>query len=75
MDITEQQIFRDAMYAATRPSSWVWDESIFSWKAPIDPPNDGYPYLWDEDQLAWIPFPDYPRDDVVIDPQTVAIGS
>jgi len=35
--------------------SWTLDESRFKWVAPVPYPDDGEPYEWDEDSLAWIP--------------------
>jgi hypothetical protein len=60
---TQEQLdeARNSALNASHPNSWVWNDEKISWVAPIDPPTDGYPYLWDEDTLAWIPFPDYPR--------------
>ena len=47
---------------ATHPESWIWNEEKLSYVAPIDPPTDGYPYLWDEETKAWVAFPGYPRE-------------
>jgi hypothetical protein len=33
--------------------SWVLDETIGQWKAPIDYPNDGNAYIWNEDVQQW----------------------
>ena len=35
--------------------SWVWSEDC--WVAPISKPNDGDPWMWDEETRDWIPFP------------------
>jgi len=39
-------------------SSFILDENTFSWKPPIDKPNEvlqeGYGYIWDEDSVSWI---------------------
>jgi len=29
--------------------SWVLDEDVWDWEAPIDMPDDDNPYVWDED--------------------------
>jgi hypothetical protein len=60
---TEEQIaaHRQALYMCSHPNSWVWDEALIAWVAPKAPPEDGYPYIWSEEQLNWVPFPDYPR--------------
>lgn len=52
---------RENAFNAQHPASWTWNEELVSWVAPVAVPNDGYPYLWDENTLSWVPFPDYPR--------------
>lgn len=34
--------------------SWILDTENPSWKAPVEQPNDGKFYVWDEDTLSWI---------------------
>lgn len=51
---------RQAQYDATHPASWVWDNHAIIWRAPVDPPADGLPYLWDEEAKCWTPFPGFP---------------
>lgn len=34
-------------------SSWIWDEEIDAWIAPIPYPNDDNFYTWDEEMLNW----------------------
>jgi len=41
--------------------SWVFDESVFDWVAPIPYPLDGKKYIWDEELQAWEP--DFSRGD------------
>jgi hypothetical protein len=41
---------------------WIWNEEKISYVPPIDPPDDKYPYLWNEETESWDPFPGYPRD-------------
>ena len=53
---------RENALAAGRPASWVWDESVVSYVAPIPIPTDGYPYLWDETVGNWTAFPGFPRN-------------
>jgi hypothetical protein len=48
-------------YAAQHPESWVWSDEHVAWIAPVPAPNDGYPYIWDEAIVQWVPFPGYPR--------------
>jgi hypothetical protein len=33
--------------------SWIWDDELKIWKAPVEPPLDGNAYLWNEDSLSW----------------------
>jgi len=33
--------------------SWYREGSI--WKAPVEYPNDGEKYVWNEDSLSWLP--------------------
>jgi hypothetical protein len=33
--------------------SWVLDETIGQWKAPIDYPDDGNAYVWNEEVQQW----------------------
>jgi hypothetical protein len=33
--------------------SWILDESTCIYKAPIDYPNDGFKYLWNETNQTW----------------------
>jgi hypothetical protein len=35
-------------------ASWVLDETIAQWQAPILYPTDGKMYTWDEDTTSWI---------------------
>ena len=53
---------RENAFNADCPASWIWDEAAVSYVAPFSPPNDGYPYLWDEASTTGVPFPDYPRE-------------
>lgn len=53
---------RENAYNALHPALWEWSEGAVSWVAPITPPPDGFPYLWDDNIGNWVPFPDYPRD-------------
>ena len=32
--------------------SWIWNGSV--WVAPVPMPNEGGPWVWDEDALTWI---------------------
>mgnify|MGYP003353808019 CR=1 FL=1 len=34
--------------------SWILDELTCIWKAPIDYPNTGLDYRWDDNLVSWI---------------------
>jgi hypothetical protein len=34
-------------------TSWILDETTCQWKSPIDYPNDGNFYKWNEETLTW----------------------
>ncbi|MGA0927382.1 MAG: hypothetical protein ACO3RW_09305, partial [Burkholderiaceae bacterium] len=34
-------------------NSWVLDESTTEWCPPVEKPNDGLRYVWDEQILGW----------------------
>ena len=33
--------------------TWEWNEEILQWITPLNPPNDGNSYLWDEETVNW----------------------
>jgi hypothetical protein len=43
----------DAFVSPKPYSSWVVDTETAEWKAPVEQPNDGNVYFWDESSLAW----------------------
>tara|TARA_Y100000114_G_C11675420_1_gene285937 strand:+ start:427 stop:813 length:387 start_codon:yes stop_codon:yes gene_type:complete len=46
------------VFLLTKPyPSWVIDTSTWSWKAPVDMPDDGEEYDWDEANGAWVDYP------------------
>jgi hypothetical protein len=45
---------RDAFIPPKYYESWILDENTCRWKAPVDMPNDGRLYNWDENTLSWI---------------------
>ena len=59
----EIKAYRDSMFNGIVTKGWVWDEEKISYVPPFPPPDNKYPYLWNEDTLAWDPFPGYPRDE------------
>jgi len=44
---------RDAFIPPTPYPSWVLDEATCLWVAPIDYPDDGKRYIWDETITDW----------------------
>ena len=34
-------------------SKWILDETTWSWKAPVDMPDDGKNYVWNDNTGAW----------------------
>ena len=45
---------RDAFIAPKPFASWVLDEAICQWVAPIALPDDGKVYMWDEPTTSWV---------------------
>lgn len=45
---------RDAFIAPQPYVSWILNEDSCKWEPPIEYPNDGKPYNWDEDSLTWM---------------------
>jgi hypothetical protein len=45
---------RDAFIAPKPFASWVLDETIAQWKAPVDMPTDGKKYTWNEATTSWV---------------------
>lgn len=42
------------VFIAPKPfESWILDEN-FDWQPPIEYPDDGKPYMWDENTMSWI---------------------
>jgi hypothetical protein len=44
---------RDAFIPPKPYDSWLLNEETCRWVAPIDYPNDGLKYFWDELSLSW----------------------
>lgn len=47
-------VTKDAFISPKPFNSWVLDESTCKWKPPIEYPNDGKEYIWDESSVSWI---------------------
>ena len=43
----------DAFIPPKPYASWILDEEVAQWKAPIEYPGDGKFYIWNEDSQAW----------------------
>jgi hypothetical protein len=57
----ELKVFRDNAFNGKITKGWIWNEEKMSYVPPINPPDNIYPYLWNEETESWDPFPDYPR--------------
>lgn len=44
---------RDAFIPEKPFNSWVLNEDHCLWNPPIDMPNDGLLYIWNEDNISW----------------------
>ena len=44
---------RDAFIAPKPFNSWLLDETTCQWKAPVDYPNNGKIYYWNEEMKNW----------------------
>ena len=44
---------KDAFIAPKPYSSWVLNETTCKWEAPVDKPNDGKIYIWNEETTTW----------------------
>lgn len=47
---------RDAFIPPKPYASWVLNEETARWLAPVDRPDDGAFYEWDEETLSWAAF-------------------
>lgn len=45
---------RDVFIPPKPYASWSLDENTYSWVAPVDYPDDGNMYSWDEDNQTWV---------------------
>jgi len=44
----------DAFIPPKPYSSWLLNTGTCLWEAPVPYPNDGKPYVWDEETLSWV---------------------
>jgi hypothetical protein len=45
---------RDAFIPPKPYASWVLDEFSCLWRSPVEKPNDGKLYVWDEPTTSWV---------------------
>jgi hypothetical protein len=43
----------DVFYAPQPYASWVLNNEIWTWEAPVAMPTDGKPYKWNETTTSW----------------------
>lgn len=46
---------RDAFIPPKPYNSWILNEIICRWMPPVELPNDGNPYTWNEETTSWDP--------------------
>lgn len=44
---------RDAFIPPQTYPSWILNENTCLWESPVPFPNDGNPYVWNEETLSW----------------------
>jgi hypothetical protein len=47
----------DAFMPPKPHDSWIIDTSTYKWKPPVEYPNDGENYKWDEESVSWLLLP------------------
>ena len=47
---------RDAFIPPKPFNSWLLNEDTCQWDAPVAMPQDGKPYIWNEETLSWTEF-------------------
>jgi hypothetical protein len=47
---------RDAFIPPKPFNSWLLNEDTCQWDAPVAKPQDGKPYIWNEETLSWTEF-------------------
>lgn len=47
---------RDAFIPFKPFNSWLFDENNCTWYPPIEMPNTGNPYYWDEETVSWLEY-------------------
>lgn len=46
----------DAFIAPQPYPSWTLNTTTCDWEPPVPYPDDGKPYVWDEETLSWVPY-------------------
>ena len=46
----------DVFYAPQPYPSWTLNTTSYKWEAPVAYPTDKKPYIWNEDNQAWVEF-------------------
>lgn len=49
----------DVFYAPQPYSTWTLNTSTWLWEAPVSYPQDGKPYIWDEQNNTWKVLPGF----------------
>ena len=60
--IAKQNDVKDYFYKMGGSKYWIFNEVTCDFDPPTPHPMDGKPYIWSEEQIAWIFIPDYPND-------------
>jgi hypothetical protein len=47
----------DAFIPPSPYPSWIFDEDLCGWKAPVERPNDNKIYFWNEESKTWASIP------------------
>ena len=53
---------RDAFLPIKPFTSWILNEDICLWEPPIERPNNGKLYMWNEETINWIEIVETPID-------------
>ena len=51
---------RDAFISPSPFNNYILNESTCQWEPPIEMPNDGNLYIWDDDNINWLMIPSPP---------------
>ena len=53
---------RDTFLPIKVYASWILNEDTCLWEPPVERPNDGKSYMWDEETINWIEIVETPID-------------